>query len=303
MKTLMLIMLMILLSGTAQAQEPTAAEVCEEWSNHLHNDDERSAYDRICSDLDTLAASPASTMEDSADDLATTEEAVMWVQLFDSDNPYAPIAAGVMVNEDFLGSLEIKVGGTTCHLFDEYLLAEEWAIVPLCNGPENQGHLTAPATLRVKMQEDWDEPSFFYRCVESSVRQEEERRTYACEALAPPESIVPTEMRIQLFDSDNPYAPIAAGIMVNVDFLGSVEIKVGETTCHLFEEYVLANEWAIIPLCNGPEDLDHLNAPDTLRLEMQEDWGEPISYFRCGESTEESEEERRIYTCEFLRRR
>ena len=80
-----------------------------------------------------------------------------------------------------------------------------------------------------------DEPSFFYRCVESSVRQEEDRRTDACEALAPRESIVPTEMRIQLFDSDNPYAPIAAAIMVNEDSLGSVDLDVGSTTCHLFD--------------------------------------------------------------------
>lgn len=302
MKTTILIAL-FLVSGAVMAQEPSAAEVCGEWRNHLHNDDERSAFDRICSGLGTSAASPPSTSADPPDDLATTEETELWVQLLDSGNPYAPISAGLLVDEDFLGEIEIKFGPVTCHLFDEYLLAGEWAFVRLCDGPEGLDYLSVPATLRVKMQEDWDDPSYFYRCVESSARQEEGRRNYACALLDPPESIVPTEMQVHLLDSDNPYAPIAARFWIDVDFLGNVEIKAGEITCHIFEEYLPANEWAFIPICNGPEDLDYLAAPETFLVEMQEDWGEPASFFRCDESTDESEEERRIYTCEFLRRR
>ena len=296
-------MLMILLSGTAQAQEPTAAEVCEEWSNHLHNDDERSAYDRICLDLDTPAASSSSTTVETTDDLAMTEEAEMWVQLFDSGNQFAPTAAGLLVYEDFLGDVEIIVGGVTCDLYDEYVLANDWAIIPLCSGSDDPGYLKAPETLRVEMQEDWDEPTSYFRCLESNIQQEEGRRTYACESLAPPESVVPTEMQVQLFDSGNRYAPTAAGLLINVDFLGDVEIKVGGVTCDLYDEYVLANDWAITPLCSGSNDPGYQNAPETFRIEMQEDWDEPTSYFRCDESTEESEEEQRVYTCEFLRRR
>ena len=107
----------------------------------------------------------------------------MWVQLFDSGNQFAPTAAGLWLDEDFLGDVEILVGGVTCDIYDEYLLAGEWAIIPLCSSSNDPGYLDAPDTLRVEMQEDWGEPTSYFRCVESADSQEEERRMYACEFL------------------------------------------------------------------------------------------------------------------------
>ena len=303
MKTLLLISL-LLISATAMAQEPTVGDVCEEWSHHLHDEDERSAYDRICSDMDTTVDSPAtSSKEDTADDLATTEEAELWVQLFDSGNSNWPLAAGVRVAEDFLGNVDILIGGVTCDLYDEYLLADEWAIISVCISSFDTSYRDAPDTIRVEMYEDLGEPTSYYRCVESVFGQEEGRRLYACERLTSPPSVIPTEMWIQLFDSGNSNWPLAAGVRINVNYLGNVDILIGGVTCDLYNEYLLADEWAIISVCISSIDLEYQDAPDTIRVEMQEDWGEPTSYFRCVESADTQEEERRMYACEFLRSR
>lgn len=299
-----LMIVLLLVTGQVWGQEGTTLEVCEAWSQHIHNDQEQAAYDQVCADVDTapLAQPPAETTV-ASDDLATTEEAEMWVQVFDSGNRNWPLAAGIWVAEDFLGNVEILIGGISCDLYDEYLLGGEWAIISVCISSIDSGYQDAPDTIRVEMQEDLGEPISYYRCVESVVRQEEGRRVYACELLTPPPSVIPTEMRVQLFDSGNQNWPLAAGVWVDVNYLGNIEILVGGISCDLYKEYLLAGEWAIISVCISSIDSGYQDAPDTLRVEMQEDWGEPTSYFRCVEDADSQEEERRTYACEFLRSR
>lgn len=130
----------------------------------------------------TVTPAPIETAERS-EDLTTTEEAPMLVQLYNSGNETFPTAARILLREDYLGNVEIQVGDVTCNIYEEDLLASEWANITPCISSNDPGYLNAPDTIRVETREGVFEPTSYYRCDEDTNQQEEGQRTYACEFL------------------------------------------------------------------------------------------------------------------------